>query len=177
MAAGYGGLMILRRRRTTELPAGHAAHLPSGEQVLAVAPLTDESWAVATALALHLVSDTGVALSSPWHEIDTGVLDGERMVVTITWADRERADTELPLASGDVTRFTTVIRERIQHSVVFSETRRIEGTLVRATIRRDGVGGLYSRLTAFGPLTDSPEVQAEVDDLERHARESAGLPA
>lgn len=167
--------MILRRR-APRLPSEHAAHLPAGEEVLAGAELTDQAWAAATRVALYVLDAEGVRLRGPWHEIDTGTLDGESLVFSIIWADREREPSELPFASAEITRFTTVIRERIQHSVVHTETRRVSGTLVRATIRRDENGELYSRLTAFGPLRPEPQVQAEIDDLERQARQAAGLP-
>ena len=163
-------------RRSRSLPDAVSAHLPSGDRPLVVAPMADGPWLVVTREALLVVGEDGLGQRNAWHEIETGAWDGDSRTFTITWADRERPEQHLVLDSDDVQSFTAALRERVQASVVHHDTAQIDGTAVRATVRRREDGTLYSLLTAFGPLPTGPDVERELDELERRVREAAGLP-
>ncbi|MEE6272597.1 hypothetical protein [Georgenia wangjunii] len=167
---------MLKRRRTTRLPDPLARRLPAGDRPLVAAELADGGWAVVTKAALVVVDEEGVRDRTPWHHIENGRWDGDARTFTITWSDRERAKEQLTLADDAVDRFTASVRERVQASVVHAETLELPGARVRATVRRDEEGALYSMLTAFGPLTGSEDEQRQLDELERRARQAVGLP-
>ncbi|WP_324651160.1 hypothetical protein [Georgenia sp. H159] len=162
-------------RRAARLPDAVAAHLPPGDKALAFAPLSGGSWAVVARDALLLVGEDGLGQRSAWDEVENGAWDGDTGTFTITWADRERPDQPLVLDSDDVAVFTSALRERVQASVVHHETITVDGTRVRATVRRREDGSLYSQLTAFGPLRRSEDVERELDELERRVREAVGI--
>ncbi len=163
------------RRRSDLLPTAVAAHLARTDRVLLAERLAGGGWAVITRDALVLADDDGIRLRAAWHEIDTGAWEGSSLTFTITWADRRRADEQLVLTHDDVATFTAALRERVQASVVHAETIELGPARVRATVRRREDGALYSMVTAFGALEGTPEETAEIDDLERRVRESAGL--
>ncbi|HLS72316.1 MAG TPA: hypothetical protein VK046_00995 [Actinomycetaceae bacterium] len=166
--------MALFRRRA-QLPEPVAAHLPDGDQPLVSAPLANGPWVVVARNALLVVGEEGLAQRAAWHEIETGTWDGETRTFTIIWADRERGEESLVFDSDDVALFTSALRERVQASVVHHETIQIGSTRVRATVRRREDESMYSLITAFGPLPDSPEVERELDALESRVREAVGL--
>ena len=168
--------MPVFRRRAPRLPDAVATHLPAGDKPLAVAPMRNGSWAVVTRDALLVVGEDGLGQRTTWHEIDTGTWDGDTRTFTITWADRERPDERLVLDSDDVEKLTSAIRERVQASVVHQEVIDVEGTRVRATVRRREDGSLYSQLTAFGRLPRREDVDQRLDELEARVREAVGLP-
>ncbi|HLV05691.1 hypothetical protein [uncultured Georgenia sp.] len=162
-------------RRPTRLPDPVAAHLPRGDRPLAAAPMTNGSWVVVARDALLVVGEDGLGQRTAWHEIETGVWDGDTRTFTITWADRERPEQSLVLEHDDVAVLTAALRERVQASVVHHETIEVGRTRVRATVRRREDGSLYSLLTAFGPLPRDEDVERQLDDLERRVREAVGL--
>ena len=162
-------------RRQPRLPKDVAAHLPKGTRTLLVAPLADDLWAVTTRDALLVVGPDGLAQRSTWDEIETGTWDGDERTFTIIWSDRERDEQALQFLDDGVADFTAALRERVQSSVIHAEMVELGGTRVRATVRRREDGSLYSRLTAFGPLTGSDEEATQLDELERRVREGAGL--
>ncbi|MFC4555249.1 hypothetical protein [Georgenia faecalis] len=166
---------MLKRRRTARLPDSFARHL-DGERSLVAAELAGDGWAVVTKPALVVVGEEGVRLRAPWHHIENGKWDGDARTFTITWSDRGRPEEVLTLADDDVERFTTSLRERVQSSVIHAETLTLAGGQVRATVRRDEDGSLYSQLTAFGTLTGTDDEQRQIDELERRARRAVGLP-
>jgi hypothetical protein len=166
---------MLRRRRTTRLPDPFVRRL-EGAKPLVSAELVDGAWAVVTEPALVVVDEDGVRHRAPWHHIENGRWDGDSRTFTITWSERDRAESSLTLVSDEVERFTTSLRERVQSSVVHAETLDLPTGQVRATVRRAEDGSLYSQLTAFGRLAGTDEEQAQIDALERRVRQAVGLP-
>ncbi|MFH5823455.1 hypothetical protein [Georgenia sp. AZ-5] len=165
--------MIFGRR--TKLPRDVASHVTV--QVLASAELADGRWAVVSPGALVVADADGVRGRHPWHEIQHGSWDGEARRLTITWVDGARAPLVLATASEDFERFTTALRERVQSSVVHTETAETaSGALVRAQVRRDENGELFSQLTVQGRLDGDAEERRLIDALERRVRAAVGLP-
>lgn len=174
VAAGIPWSMAILRR-APRLPKDVAAHVPRGTRVLHVAPLADDQWAAVARHALLVLGPDGLVQTTAWDEVETGTWDGDARTFTIIWSDRERDEQVLQLLDDEVADFTGALRERIQSSVIHAEMVEVEGTRVRATVRRREDGSLYSRLTAFGPLTGTAEETAQLDALERRVREGAGL--
>lgn len=166
--------MILRRARN-QIPKDVSAQL-AGERALASAELADGTWAVATARALVVTGSAGSAARHPWHEILSGRWEGEAHTFTVTWVDGARRPTVLTTRSDAVESFAAALRERVQSSVVHTET--IEapsGARLSAYIRRGDDGALFSQLTVSGRLVDA-EDRRVADELERRARGAVGLP-
>ena len=167
--------MILRRDR--RLPEPLAAHLAPRDAPLASAELADGTWAVVARAALVVVGPGGTLIRSPWHEVERGAWDGDESVLTVTWVDGARPPLELRVEDApSAERFTRALRERVQSSLVHSETAEMPGgAIVMVHIRRDEDGALFSQVTARGHLRDDAEERRLVDELERHARAAVGL--
>lgn len=166
--------MILRRTRNP-IPQSVRDQL-RGERPLASAELADGTWAVATTSALCVSDATSSVARHPWHTILHGAWEGELHQFTVTWVDGARPPLVLTTKEDDVATFAATLRERVQSSVVHTET--IEapsGARVSAYIRRGEDGALFSQLTVVGSLSGE-EDQRAADDLERRARGAVGLP-
>ena len=168
--------MILGRR-TTKLPREVSSHLDRHDDPLAWAELTDGRWAVVTTRALVLAEAAGISGRYPWHTVEHGRWDGEAREFTVAWVDGATVPLVLRPTSDEVEHFTSVLRERVQSSVVHTESMDTPGgAFVRVNIRRDESGGLLSQLTAQGPLRGDDAERQLIDDLERRARAAVGLP-
>lgn len=166
--------MIFRRGR--RLPREVAAQLKPHD-TLAVAELQDGAWAVVSTGALLVADASGIRERLPWHAVQHGRWDGELRQFTVSWVDGAQPPLVLTTASDDVETFTAAVRERVQSSVVHTETAQTpHGTLLRAQIRRDEDGALFSQLTAQGPLQGDDEERRVIDALEGRARAAVGLP-
>jgi hypothetical protein len=163
-------------RRAPRLPREVSVQLkPHG--ALAVAELADGAWAVVSTGALVVADASGVRARHPWHTIQHGRWDGALRQFTVSWVDGGRRPLTFTTASDDVESFTAAVRERVQSSVVHTETAETpHGTLLRAQIRRDEDGALFSQLTAQGPLHGDDEERRVIDALESRARAAVGLP-
>jgi hypothetical protein len=166
-------------RRPPSLPADVRARLdlPAGDRVVASARLVD-GWAVATvrALSLALDGDGDVVRRRPWSDVDRATLDPETAALTVVWV--HGGSDVLRLADDRVAAFPGVLRERVQSSVVHTETVTLaDGGRVRVALRRDETGRLLTQVLGDErvDLTD-PAVAALVDAAEARVREAAGLP-
>ncbi|QTE28452.1 hypothetical protein [Pengzhenrongella sicca] len=163
--------------RPTPLPqrVRAALELERADRVLASAELTD-GWAVASRQALHLSDDAASVRRRPWSDVDHASLDPETLTLTVEWVDGTTED--LHLADGRHPAFTRTLRERVQSSVVHTETVSLPGgAQARVALRRGPDGDLFSQVTGRGTvdLTD-PRVAALVDAAEARVRSAAGLP-
>ena len=160
-------------RRTT-IPAPFAASLKE-LGALTTAPLEDGRWFAVGAAEVAVIGVDGVALRTPWTDLESATWDGESRELTLSRVDGA-PPTVLRLATDDVFRLMTAVRERVNGSIVhveFLATR--AGGEIRALVRRAADGSLFSQLIARGPVTD--EDMAAAAALERRARTAAGLPA
>jgi hypothetical protein len=168
--------MILGRR-STKLPRDVSTHLDRRDDPLAWTELTDGRWAVVTTRALALADAGGISGRYPWHTLEHGRWDGDARELTVAWVDGATVPLVLRPTTDDVARFTSVLRERVQSSVVHTESMDTPGgAFVRVNIRRDESGELLSQVTAQGPLRGDDAERQLIDDLERRARAAVGLP-
>jgi len=166
---------LFRRRAALPDDVRSALDLAPRERVLAVAALSD-GWAVATSHRLHVVPTVGAADRRPWLEVNTGRLDAETGVLTVTWVDGGPA-TELHLADDRSMEFPRVLRQCVDTSLVHSEHVTLpRGGSVRVALRRDAQDRLITQVLGTGDvdLTD-PAVAAAVDAAEVRVRDAAGL--
>ena len=164
-------------RRRPSLPAAVRAQLDlrGDDRVVAAAELTD-GWAVASRRALHVVRDGGPVRRRPWADVDRASIDPDTATLSVIWV--EGPAERLDLASDRRQSFPVVLRERVQSSVVHSETVTLRGgQRVRVALRRAEDGRLVTQVIGDGrvDLAD-PEVAAVVDAAEARVRDAAGLP-
>jgi len=176
--SGYGGHVSWFRRPSLPDPVRRALGVPAPDRVLASAELTDGSWAVATRAEL-LTSDAagGTVVRRPWSDVDRAGYAPETATITVTWVDGT-PPLALRLADPRRTTLAQTLRERVQSSVVLSETVTFAaGLTARVAVRRDGEGALFSQVVADPglDLTD-PEVTDRVDAAEGRVRSASGLP-
>jgi hypothetical protein len=155
-----------------------ALDVPSGDRVLASAELVDGSWAVATRTALLTADAAGAHVASrAWSDVDRASYAPESSTITVTWVDGAPA-LALHLADPRRTALVQTLRERVQSSVVLSETVTFaEGRSARVAVRRGADGRLFSQVvTGPGVDLDDPEVADRVDAAENRVRSASGLP-
>lgn len=155
-----------------------ALDLPAGDRVLASAELVDRSWAVATRTSLVTSDPAGRAVvARPWSDVDRAAYAPESSTITVTWVDGT-SSLELHLVDPRRSGLVATLRERVQSSVVLSETVTFAaGRTARVAVRRDGDGGLFSQVVAEpGVDLHDPEVAARVDAAESRVRSASGLP-
>lgn len=176
-AARYGGSMGLLSR-SEKLPADvrAALDLDRGERVLAHGRLEDGSWAVATTTSL-VRSDGSSTASCVWCDVDRGSWDPESSTLTVTWVDGH-APLLLRIADPAKTSLMRVFRERVQASVVMSETVPLgTGLTARVAVRKDHHGALVTQVVAdAGADLSSPLAQAAVRSALTRLRSVSGAP-
>ena len=147
----YGGRMGLFSRKDTMPPeVRRALQLPAGDAVLGAALLSEGAWVVATQRSLVVVpgpqAPSAVPASSPWCRVDRASWDPAAAALTVSWVDSPEP-TPLRLAHPERTSFARVFRERVQHSVVLSETVHLpDGLSARVAVRRDAMGDLFTQV-------------------------------
>ncbi|MDM7831508.1 hypothetical protein [Cellulomonas edaphi] len=164
----------LRRR----LPAADRTRLElrTGDRVLVAVGLADGRQAVATRLALHVLSPDSVT-RTPWADVDSGTLDPATRTLAVRWV--WGASTRLTFAEDRASvRFNQAFRERVQQSVVHTTSVALPGgRRARVALRRDEDGELFSQVLADADVDlADPEVAALVDAAEDAVRDAAGLP-
>ncbi|MDM8084162.1 hypothetical protein QUV83_05220 [Cellulomonas cellasea] len=170
---------LFSRRPSLPDPVRGRLALPPRDRVLAVVELADGRWAVATRLALCLAdtgAEAGAVRRRPWIDVDRAQLTVETSTITVHWVDGTTED--LPLTERGAPAFAQTLRERVQSSVVHSETVVLPGgSTVRVALRRDEQGDLVSQVIGDGSVDLSqPRVGALVDAAELRVRRAAGLP-
>ncbi len=166
---------LFRRRPSLPSDVRAGLDLRGDDRVVAAAELTD-GWAVASRHALHLVRADAPVRSRPWADVDRARLDPETSVLSVVWVDGTSDD--LHLTDTGRQPFPGVLRERVQSSVVHSETVTLrDGRRVRVALRRTEDAGLITQVIGDGTvdLTD-PAVADVIDAAEARVREAAGLP-
>lgn len=167
-------MALFRRRPALPADVRAALDLTADDAVLAAAQLTD-GWAVATRRALHVAVPGAPVQRRPWSDVDRATLDPETATLAVTWV--EGPPSALRLADDRPQRFPGVLRERVQSSVVHSETVTLrDGSSVRVVLRRDESARLLTQVIGDEriDLTD-PAVARLVDAAEARVREAAGL--
>ena len=125
-------------RRTSELPEDVRSQLSLGrrERMLAAAELEDGAWAVGTDRRLLVLdAEAGVRVDRGWYEVDTASWDGEERVLSIFFVTGD--STWLTLAEDSDVRLPTLLRERVESSVVARHEVRVRGRgAARLVVRR-----------------------------------------
>lgn len=164
--------------RTEKLPAEvrAALDLDRGDRVLAHGRLEDGSWAVATTSTL-VRSDGSVTAACPWCDVDRGTWDPGTSTLTITWVDGA-PPLLLRVADPRKTALMRVFRERVQASVVMSETVPLgTGLTARVAVRKDAHGNLLTQVVGdAGADLSAPLAQAAVRSALTRLRSASGAP-
>lgn len=163
----------------TTAPNSLTCALPSRERRSPGLELEDGRWMVAAKSGLYVF---GAEASFgdreptpevfPWYDVARARWEAEGSVFALEWVDPART----PLAGrgvGDPEDFMRHTSEYVNRSIVLhSSAETSNGTTVTAWVRR-GEDGLFSVLTANGPLDEAG--QREADALEARVRDAVGL--
>ena len=163
----------------TTLPDSLNSALPSREHRSPGLELEDGCWMVAAKSGLYVF---GAEASSgdgeptpevfPWYDVARARWEAEGSLFALEWVDPAR-----PALAGrgvsDPEDFMRHTSEFVNRSIVLhSQVEVSNGTTVTAWVRR-GEDGLFSVLTADGPL--DADGQREADALEARVRDAVGL--
>ena len=168
----------------TSLPKPLARALPSRERRSPGLELEDGRWLAAAKSGLYAFAALASSNESekskgdatpqlfPWYDVARARWEAEGELFALEWVDPART----PLAGrteGDPSDFMRQVSEYVNHSIVMhAQTETDAGTTITAWVRR-GPDGLFSVLTADGPLDAAAQRQA--DALEASVRDAVGL--
>ena len=163
----------------TTLPKSLASSLPSRERRSPSLELQDGRWLAAAKSGLYIFGaqassgdETPTPEFFPWYDVARARWEAEGELFALEWVDPSRR----PLTGrteGDPEQFMRHAGEYVDRSIVLhTQCQADNGTTITAWVRRGG-RGLFSVLTADGPL-DAAGRQA-ADALEAGAREAVGL--
>ena len=163
----------------TTLPDPLASALPSRERRSPALMLEDGRWLAAARSGLYAfgaeaASGDGEVVPTvfPWYDVARARWEAEGELFALEWVDPART----PLAGrsqGDPDEFMRQVSEYVNRSIVmFAQADTDAGTTITAWVRR-GPDGLFSILTADGPLDAAAQRQA--DALEASVRDAVGL--
>ena len=163
----------------TTLPDSLTSALPSRERRSPGLELEDGRWMVAAKSGLYLF---GAEASSgdgeptpevfPWYDVARARWEAEGSLFALEWVDPARPALA-GRGKGDPEDFMRHTSEFVNRSIVLhSQVEVGNGTTVTAWVRR-GEDGLFSVLTADGPLDANG--QREADALEARVRDAVGL--
>jgi hypothetical protein len=166
---------LFRRRPTLPAEVRHRLGVRAGDRVVASAQLVD-GWAVATVHGLSIALDGADVRRRPWSDVDRATLDPESATLTVVWV--EGAPELLRLTDDRPAAFPAALRERVQSSVVHTETVTTpDGRRIRVALRRGEDGALLTQVLGDDSVDlADPAVAALVDAAEARVREAAGLP-
>lgn len=153
-----------------------AVDLLPGERVLAHAVADGEATTLVVGTArLYAVPSSGDSLARPWHLVDGGSWDPDNLTLTVTFVDGARPRQWLLTES---TAFLAAFRERVQASVVLSESVDLGGRRsARVVIRKDLADGTLhdQAILGRGVRMADPGVAQAVGDARARLREQVGL--
>ena len=163
----------------TTLPKSLASALPSRERRSPSLELQDGRWLAAAKSGLYVF---GIQASSgdetptpeffPWYDVARARWEAEGELFALEWVDPARAALARR-SQGDPDEFMRQVSEYVNRSIVmFAQADTDAGTTITAWVRR-GPDGLFSILTADGPLDAAAQRQA--DALEASVRDAVGL--
>ena len=166
-------------QRMTTLPKSLASALPSRERRSPSLELQDGRWLAAAKSGLYIFGaqassgdETPTPEFFPWYDVARARWEAEGELFALEWVDPART----PLTgrtAGDPSDFMRQTSEYVNHSIVMHvQTETDAGTTITAWVRR-GPDGLFSILTADGPLDAAAQCQA--DALEASVRDAVGL--
>jgi len=166
-------------QRMTTLPKSLASALPSRERRSPSLELQDGRWLAAAKSGLYVFGaqassgdETPVPKVFPWYDVARARWEAEGELFALEWVDPARAALA-GRSQGDPDEFMRQVSEYVNRSIVMHvQTETDAGTTITAWVRR-GPDGLFSVLTADGPLDGSG--QRAANTLEASVREAVGL--
>ena len=168
----------------TTLPDSLSSALPTRERRSPGLKLEDGRWMAAAKSGLYVFGAEASSNESekskgdatpqifPWYDVARARWEAEGELFALEWVDPARAALA-GRSQGDPDEFMRQVSEYVNRSIVLhSQVEVGNGTTVTAWVRR-GEDGLFSVLTADGPL--DADGQREADALEARVRDAVGL--
>ena len=168
----------------TTLPDSLSSALPTRERRSPGLKLEDGRWMAAAKSGLYVFGAEASSNESekskgdatpqifPWYDVARARWEAEGELFALEWVDPARAALA-GRSQGDPDEFMRQVSEYVNRSsVLHSQVEVGNGTTITAWVRR-GPDGLFSILTADGPLDAAAQRQA--DALEASVRDAVGL--
>ena len=132
------------------------------------------SWLAVFAERLAVVMD-GQVEDRRWHEFEAAAWTDATRTLSASFVDDRVAPLRLVVAEGEDERIALVVRERIEHSLVFQEHADLpSGLSARGLVRRDADGSLFTQIVIDGQPDARDE--ADLDRLDASIRDVVGMP-
>ncbi|MFC5280523.1 hypothetical protein ACFPGO_01350 [Arcanobacterium canis] len=139
------------------------------------APLADGRWVAAWPTMMAIVSETSQEVFE-WSEFEYGRWNEEKLELILVLTERgQTAPLTLQLVDGSDHSVVTMVRERIDRSVIYQVVRELpSGSVARGQVRRNGHEELFTEILTRGQVPAS-DIDA-LNDVETELREAVGLP-
>ncbi|GEM_PF-5459998 len=165
-------------RGRSKLPKGAEAVTEVG--VLAAEPLRDGRFAAAYPERLDVVdpADPEARVSWLWTDMVSGEFDGETLNFTILGIADGGELVTLELTEDVERTFPLIVSDRIEDSIVYTETATLgEVSFLRVFVRRALDGSYFMQSLIYGPTPNQTPEQlgAILSELEASAWEATGL--
>jgi len=132
------------------------------------------SWLAVFPERLAVVMD-GQVEDRRWHEFEAAAWTDATRTLSASFVDDRVAPLHLVVAEGEDERIALVVRERIEHSIVFQEHADLpSGLSARGLVRRDADGSLFTQIVIDGQPDARDE--ADLDRLDASIRDVVGMP-
>ncbi|MDO5025604.1 MAG: hypothetical protein Q4E03_03685 [Trueperella sp.] len=159
-------------KRSRALPAYLAwnGKMPAAATVVAD---TAETWIAGWATVFAVVAAEKHTVYE-WSEFETGEWDGDARTLKLTFIDPRLAPLFFQLPADYNERIVTLIRERIDRSIVYQELRELpSGAIARGQVRRNMDESLFTQIFVDGQI--GVVDQEVMNELENSLREAVGI--
>lgn len=161
--------------RMKDVPAPVRPHIAGS--VLAIEPMTGDNYLVVRATTGDIVSETGTLRTFAWSQFASGTWDGEERTFIADAIDVDIESLNLAFTEDVDPRIGLILSDRIESSIVHTETARVgQAGFVRTLVRRDVDGSLFTQTIGVGVEGADPATVASIaTELESSAREAVGM--
>lgn len=160
---------MFRRNKLPRFLANKQGRMP-----LAASPVVGGGWLAAWPTLLAVVPETGERAEHLWSDFEAGSWDDDADQLTLSFVDPRIEPIRLTLPRDADPLIITMIRERIDRSIVFTQVAELpSGLVARGQVRRNPDESLFTQIIVDGDASQA-DLEA-LNGLETQLREAVGL--
>ena len=139
-----------------------------------VMPESADLWVACWATKFAIAPAEGERVEYEWSDFEGATWDDDADLLAITFIDSRIPQLRFVLSPDADPLVLTMIRERVERSLVFQQFRELpSGAVARGLVRRNADESLFSQILVSGTVTAAD--QAELDALDVEIRDAVGL--
>lgn len=163
--------MFFNRRKSLPSYLAWDGKMPAA--ATAVESAVGATWIAGWTTAFAVVTEVEHSVYE-WSEFETGEWDAAERTLKLTFIDPRLAPLFFQLPKDFDERVVTLIRERIDRSIVYQELRELpSGAIARGQVRRNVDESLFTQIFVDSQIDDAD--QEIMNELENSLREAVGI--